>query len=178
MPSQYAEYPVQGGSGGVSSLNGLEGALTLVAGSGISITPSGSSITIASTASSGANTALSNLTSPTAINQSLLFGTDGASSIGASLASRPSAIYVKNSVTIAGDTGVPGTLTVGSDNTGGAGSLFLGVGSMGATLQFGVSSNIASIDVGGGLFEFINAGVLFLQAGGDNLVFSNAPSQN
>lgn len=46
------------GFSGVTSLNALTGALTLVAGTDITITPSGSSITIAST---GANTALSNL---------------------------------------------------------------------------------------------------------------------
>jgi hypothetical protein len=40
-----------------------------------------------------ANTYLSNLTSPTAINQSLLFGTDNTFTIGALAASRPSAIY-------------------------------------------------------------------------------------
>lgn len=72
--SFYSDYPVQnGGSGGVITLNGLSGALTLVAGSGITITPSGSNITIASTGGGGgANTTLSNLDTPTAINQDLL----------------------------------------------------------------------------------------------------------
>jgi hypothetical protein len=50
MSTFFADYPVRsGGSSGVSSLNSLTGALTLVAGTGISITPSGSSITISST---------------------------------------------------------------------------------------------------------------------------------
>jgi hypothetical protein len=51
MAGNYARYnglSVSGGSGGsgVSSLNSLTGALTLVAGAGITITPSGSNITI------------------------------------------------------------------------------------------------------------------------------------
>jgi hypothetical protein len=41
-------------SAGVTSLNGLSGALTLVAGAGISITPSGHNITIAATGGSAA----------------------------------------------------------------------------------------------------------------------------
>lgn len=40
--------PVEGGGSGVSSLNSLTGAITLIAGSNITITPSGSNITIAS----------------------------------------------------------------------------------------------------------------------------------
>ena len=49
----YGSYPPSGGGSGsgVTSLNGLTGALTLVAGTGITITPSGSNITIASTGS-------------------------------------------------------------------------------------------------------------------------------
>lgn len=48
--SQYSHYPVpSGGGSGVSSLNSLTGALTLVGGTGITVTPSGSNITIAST---------------------------------------------------------------------------------------------------------------------------------
>lgn len=49
MATQYIDLPVEGGgsSAGVSSLNSLTGALTLVAGSNITITPLGSTITIA-----------------------------------------------------------------------------------------------------------------------------------
>lgn len=95
----YASYPIDGAGSGVLSLNGLTGSLTLVAGSGITITPSGSTITIASTGGGGANTTLSNLTSPVALNQDLLFGTDAANDIGAQAASRPNNIHAANSVT-------------------------------------------------------------------------------
>lgn len=46
MASQYVDLPVEGG---VISLNTLTGAITLAAGSGISITPSGNTLTIAAT---------------------------------------------------------------------------------------------------------------------------------
>src|SRR5271168_5382060 len=45
MSTFFADYPVKGG-GGVITLNGLSGALTLVGAGGITITPSGSNITI------------------------------------------------------------------------------------------------------------------------------------
>jgi hypothetical protein len=51
VADNYINLPVEGGSSGVVSLNGLTGALTLVAGSGISITPLGTNITIAATGS-------------------------------------------------------------------------------------------------------------------------------
>lgn len=60
MASQYVDLPVEGGgSAGVSSLNSLTGALSLVAGSNITITPSGSSITIAASGGGGSGTVTS-----------------------------------------------------------------------------------------------------------------------
>lgn len=51
MANFYAEYPPQGAGGGVTSLDGLTGAITLVAGTGISIVDGASTITISSTSS-------------------------------------------------------------------------------------------------------------------------------
>lgn len=88
-----------GGAAGVSSLNSLTGDLNLVQGSGITITPSGTNITISSAGGGGLLQDLSNLTSPTAANQSILFGTDASFDIGAaSGASRPNNIYSAVSV--------------------------------------------------------------------------------
>ena len=47
-----------GGGAAVASLNSLTGALSIVAGSGITVTPSGSNITIASTGGGGSVTSV------------------------------------------------------------------------------------------------------------------------
>lgn len=51
MASTYVDLPISNGSSGVTSLNSLTGALNIVAGSGISVTPAGSNITITNTGS-------------------------------------------------------------------------------------------------------------------------------
>jgi collagen type I alpha len=57
--SNYIDLPETGGSGsGVTSLNSLTGTLSLVAGTGIAITPAGSTIEIASTSSGGTVTSV------------------------------------------------------------------------------------------------------------------------
>lgn len=89
----YAKYSANEPPVVVTSVNGLNGALTLAAGSGISITPSGNTLTIASTAS-GANTALSNLTS-TAVNVDLLPGITDTLDLG-SVAKRWANLHVSN----------------------------------------------------------------------------------
>lgn len=57
MSTFFAKYPPQGG-GGVTTLNGLSGAVILAAGVGISITPSGNTLTIAATGGGGTVTAV------------------------------------------------------------------------------------------------------------------------
>lgn len=53
MSGNYVDIPPGGSGSGVSSLNSLTGALTLAAGSNITITPSGNTLTIASTGGGG-----------------------------------------------------------------------------------------------------------------------------
>lgn len=116
----YSTYPAGSGSSGVSSLNGLTGALTLIAGSGITITPGAGTLTIASTGGSGANTALSNLTT-TSINQPLQGAADLTLLAGIAPGSGPG----YNVSIISGDSNddAPGyiNLTVGTGATGGGG---------------------------------------------------------
>jgi hypothetical protein len=77
----YAQYPFELG-GGVTTINGLTGAVTLVGGTDISVAVAGQNITIAFTgAGLFANTALSNLAA-VAINTSLLPGADNSIDLG------------------------------------------------------------------------------------------------
>lgn len=62
---------------GVTSLNTLTGAITLAAGSNITLTPAGNTITIASTASTSPLTTKGDLYTFTTVNARLAVGTDG-----------------------------------------------------------------------------------------------------
>lgn len=107
----YARYPDKPD---VTSLNSLTGALTLAAGSNITITPSGgNTLTIASTGGgSGANTALSNLDVTTAINADLTFANRGGG-----------AQVIVKTANITGDNTDDLTLTTGDSSDAASGSL-------------------------------------------------------
>lgn len=130
MANFYAEYPdSSGGGGGVSSLNGQTGALTLVAGTGITITPGAGTLTIDATGGGGgATTELDNLTT-TAINADLIFDTAASYSIHpgdfANINGRSLSVLGGNA-TVAGTGGTPGrggalNLTAGGVPASGAG---------------------------------------------------------
>lgn len=60
MDNFFADYPVEGSSSGVTSINTLTGTVTLAAGTGVTITPSGNTLTIAAPgAGSGTVTSVS-----------------------------------------------------------------------------------------------------------------------
>lgn len=83
MASQFIELPVTSGSGGVTSLNGQTGDLTLLAGSNITITPGAGTLTIAASGTglgdinNGGNSFGSDITIGTNDNFSLHFETNG-----------------------------------------------------------------------------------------------------
>lgn len=111
---------------GISSLNGLTGALTLVAGSNVTITPSGTTITIAASGGGGggATTALDNLAS-VAINTDLIFGTGFAGSLQtatSAAASTPVLLLATGDMTsgIAGQHSGSLNILTGSSNSAGA----------------------------------------------------------
>lgn len=130
MDNFYASYSGVdggGGGGGVTTLNGQSGALTLIAGSGITITPGAGTLTIDASGGGGANTALSNLAA-VAINTSLLPATNNSISLGSvSLAYanafanilKPATNTNLSILTNDRSTAAPGSVTVqGGDYTG------------------------------------------------------------
>ncbi len=95
----YSKYSANEPATVVTTINGLNGAVTLAPGANITITPSGQTLTIAST-SSGANTTLSNLTSPTAINQALLPSADNLINLGTAITNRFKAASFTDSASV------------------------------------------------------------------------------
>ena len=152
MSTFFAEYPVEGSSGGVTRLNGLTGALTLVAGTGITITPSGSNITIAATGSSLppplealASYTPDNVGSPGTFlgnnsdnDQSRLQVVFGSTDTATGNNSASNVIISAGSTTGSSSSGVPGNLTLfggsasGGSATGQGGSITLQGGDSGA----------------------------------------------
>lgn len=185
--SFFTRYPASsGGSGGVVSLNGQVGALTLIAGSGISITPGGGSLTIATTGVF-ANQTLSNLTSPTAINEDLIFDSgsnaiiqtkdDIAGSFSLSLLSGAVASGGNNSgdLTIkSGDIadGASGSVNISSGMATGSGSrgnVTVNAGDFSVTT---IANSVFSGGVGG-VFQASGYGNIQLTSEGDVSLFAN-----
>lgn len=73
MATQYVDIPSGGSGSGVSSLNGLTGALTLVAGANITITPGAGTLTISSTGGGG----ITSINADTTAAQTLTTSTAG-----------------------------------------------------------------------------------------------------
>ncbi len=104
------------GGNAVTSLNNLTGALTLQAGSGITITDNGTNtITVSATDATGANVSLSNL-SGVAINTDLLPGTTDTVSLGSN-AARFKNLWLAGNGTVGGTLAVTGDVTGGTYNT-------------------------------------------------------------
>lgn len=125
-------------SGGVTSLNTLTGALTIAAGTGITVTPSGgNTLTIAASGSAGANTALSNLAS-VAINSSLLPGVTNSINLGSAALTFANAFIgtsiaspLHKGVDVTSGSGTPTSTTMRGGNqtaTGNGGALTVNAG--------------------------------------------------
>lgn len=98
-----------------------------------------------------ANKTLSNLTSPTAINQDLLFGVDNTNNIGASLASRPASVFVGTQVIV--------PLVMGNPASGAlllAGGASTGAGAGGTTTVRGGAAS-ATVASAGGIASLLGA---------------------
>ncbi len=182
-----------GGTAGVTSLDGLAGALTLKAGNGISITPSGSSISIAYTGGGGAG----GITSVTH-DASLAGNGTGASPLGIAngqlvrsvnglhdnltLAAGPNVTITPNgsTITIASSAGGGGSGGVTSLN-GETGAVTLAAGSNVTITPSGSSLTIASASAGLTLpyFGSANAGGTAFEVqntGGGNGITGEASS--
>jgi hypothetical protein len=121
---------------GTSSVNGLTGDVVLAAGTNVTITPSGNTLTIASTGGGGggANVTLSNLTSPTAVNQPLIFGATATPTIqSVSVSSGGSSTVTLTSGAVTAGSGLSGnlSLTTGSTFNANSGNIALTTGSSG-----------------------------------------------
>ncbi len=126
------------GSSGVTSLNGLLGALSIVAGSGITITPSGTTITISNTGSGGG---------PASPVNSVQYNNAGA------FGGNSNFIYDGS-----------GTLSISGYGLFGNGAL-INIGIGGSQIRYDGSGNFVIDGVGGQELAFVSGGGVNLQDG-------------
>lgn len=196
MSNTYVRYP-PASSGGVSSLNSLVGDLSLVAGTNITITPSGgNTLTIDASGSSGANQSLSNLTSPTAVNQDLIFNTgtpatlqtaDGATSTTTRQLTIKSGTNTFGTVGSAGRSGNlvlasgdsnnrPGSVSISGGSVTGSGTFSAGDIAINGGNNAGPSGRGGNINLTPGTATSgINGIIQFLGNIGSDMIFSNGP---
>ncbi len=167
--SFYAKYPADAASSGVTSLNSMTGALTLVAGSNITITPGSGTLTIAASGGgSGANTALSNLIA-TAINEDLIFDKVGGG-----------VLQSKNDTALTGDI----SIASGDSSADASGNIFIGSGNAASgngtgTVNIGTAAAVLSasgsvlINTGGVTGNAIS-GVITIASGDTDTAASGA----
>lgn len=129
MASQFVKLPLISGSGGVTSLNALTGALVLSAGSNITLTPSGNTITISASGTGlGGITSINTDTTAAQLIVASATGTDFSIStaIGTTTIAIPSAsatargLITTGAQTIAGNKTFSGT--IGASNFSGTSS--------------------------------------------------------
>ncbi len=129
---------VLAGGAGVTSVNSLTGALTLAAGSGVSITPSGSTLTIAATGGSGGGvSSLNTLTGALSITA------------GSGISVTPSGASIQVAYTGGGSGGLASVATDPSLHGNGTGPLPLGI-NVPLTLASGSGDAISGAFTGSG----------------------------
>jgi hypothetical protein len=107
-------------------------------------------LSIGACGSAGADTALDNLTSPTAINQHFLFGTDNSKNIGATGATRPANIYVGTALYVQGSGAGVASFTSGTNPSCGSGEYKIWANTSDAKLKKCENTTISDLDTTGG----------------------------
>jgi len=155
----WSDSPATGGTGGgVTSLNGETGAITLAAGTGISVTPSGSTITIAATGGGGGYSLGGALTSAniafgpgagTGASISSVSGLDGNHQIGFTTGSSPVAHDIIYTVTFTASRGhVTYPVYSAAGNFGFSISQIPAIGSTSSATQYQLASGATPLAAG------------------------------